>query len=243
MRQSQPVAEKKAWAPHFLGLLRESQPDYVINKKVRGIRVECLRPVEDGLIHSQNTICIHGIYRHGFAVLLSPAPPSSFLNSPFQAGGRLDDNFTIHRAFVRDLGAPSENHPRTPHDSHSWRSGTDDIVRKCTAAAEAHLPAVYRNWFRTAAPELLALLETTARLAPAWTTAPGPTESFVDLSLPDRAALDITVRDLANLRSPWYDRPKATRHALMVQCKPALFAAQLPYLDAMAGTLEAILRD
>jgi len=41
----------------------------------------------------------------------------------------------------------------------------------------------------------------------------------------------------------WYDRPKATRHALMVQGKPALLAAQLPYLDAMANTLEAILRD
>jgi len=29
----------------------------------------------------------------------------------------------------------------------------------------------------------------------------------------------------------------------MVQGKPALLAAQLPYLDAMANTLEAILRD
>ena len=238
MRQSEPADQKKkSWARHFLGLLQESHPAYTLNTRARGTRAECVRQADDGLFHSQNTICRHGSYRHGFAVLLSPElTKGPYLTNPFQAGGRFDPNHSISTAFFRDLvvSRGDASLPRAPHCSHSWRIGTDDIVRKCTAAAEEHLPALYRSWFRAAAPELLVLLETTAALAPGLAQMSG-------LAAP--RLLDVSLLDLASRRSAWHEQPKATRYAALVHSKPELFAAQLPYLDAMAGTLEAILRD
>ena len=236
MRQTQPADEKKTWARHFLGLLQESHPDYTRNPLARGTRAECLRQADDGLFHSQNTICRHGSYRHGFAVLLSPdLTKGPYLTHPFQAGGRFDAHYSISHAFFRDLGVSRGDAllPRAPHDSHSWRSGTDDIVRKCTAAAEEHLPALYRRWFRAAAPELLALLETTAALAPGLAQMSGHAAPRF---------LDVSLLDLANGRSAWYEQPRATRYASLVHSKPELFAALLPQLDAMAARLHSLLR-
>lgn len=236
MRESPPADKKKAWARHFLGLLQESHPDYTLNTRARGTRAECLRQADDGLFHSQNTICRRGRYSHGFAVLLSPEfTKGPFLTNPFQAGGRFDSNYSVSHAFFRDLvvSRGDDSLPRAPHASHSWRIGTDDIVRKCTAAAEEHLPALYRSWFRAAAPELLALLETTAALAPGLAQMSG-------LAAP--RFLDVSLLDLASRRSAWHDQPKATRYASLVHSKPELFAAQLPHLDAMASRLDALLR-
>ncbi len=237
MRTSQPTAEKKAWAPHFLGLVRETHPGYALNAKARGSRAECLRLADDGLFHSQNTLCRYGMYRHGFAVLLTPElTKGPYLTNPFQAGGRFDAHYTVSHAFSRDLVVSSRDTslPRAPHDTHHWRSGTDDIVRKCVAAAEEHLPALYRSWFRAAAPELLAIIEASASLAPALVQAPG-------LAAHTRFP-DVSLLDLANRRSAWHELPRQTRYCSLVHSKPELFAAQLPHLDAMASRLDALLR-
>ena len=85
--------------------------------------------------------------RHCFCLMLSPALAGPNMSSPLVAGGRFNHNHTIHDAFERDLQLPRAEWPNGLHSTHEWRSGTEEIVRRCTSNAEAYLAPFYRRLF------------------------------------------------------------------------------------------------
>lgn len=234
MRTSRPKDETRRWPAFFLSLLRERHPDYAPNAAAKGVLTECLRPAGDGLVWSQSTVWLRG-YHHCFAVLLAPAVGGP-LFSPFVAGGRFDHNRTIATAFERDLELPPRrpDRPRGLHSTHDWRDGTEEIVRSCTANAEAHLAPHYRRVVLGARPLLVELVAAARRHA---RDLDDP--AFVARYAPHRAAcLDVRMEDLAAPRAEWARIPAAEWGAALVAANAELYRAQLPYLDELASALE-----
>jgi hypothetical protein len=232
--------DARRWPRHFLGLLREAHPDYVLVPTPRAELTECVRTGADGLRHSQTTIRIRGNYAHGFAVMLTSPLPCTRLRSPFVAGGRFDHNFLIADAFEHDLGRPL-GHPDRPYGTHSchhWRSNADDIVRGCTTNAERYLAPHYRTLFQRAAPELMALLEAAAaHLGELDTPAFAHAHTRAEFGF-----LDLSPKDLAGGGGPWFARAAPARHLDYIARNPELFRLERARFDAMLGLLDDLRR-
>jgi hypothetical protein len=235
-RFAQPRPEKTRWPKAFLALLRESYPDYELNRLARGTITECLRRVE-GLLHSQSTVCHRGEYRHCFALSLTHLVTPS-LNSPFWLGARFDHNRTIFWAFEHDLHACVLGPQRVPglHSTHQWRAGTDDIVRKCTANAEVHLAPHYRSELLLARQLLLELL--TFLLAHR-----GVLDDPAFLSRyrrPLSTSQDLSLRHLAQPTADLQVLPLAERAAILVASGPEKFRPHIGELESIYGLVERL---
>jgi hypothetical protein len=158
------LAQSKETTAQFLAVLtqhlKQVNPGYMRNKHAKGIRYEFLREVEPGVYASHNVICERGTYYHGFCLTLHRHVPKLALYSPFTIGGRFNHNYSVNRAFQQDLGR-SPTDPVSPFrlsDSHRFRPGTEGIIHRCTAEAEAHLLPYYLSVWQRSRPALDALL-------------------------------------------------------------------------------------
>jgi hypothetical protein len=227
MRFAQPRSEKTRWPKSFLALLRESYQDYELNPLARGVKSECLRRV-DGVLHSQSTVCIRGVYHHCFGLSLTPLVVP-FLNSPFWLGGRFDHNHSIFRAFEHDLGASVRGPQRIPglHSTHQWRAGTDDVVRNCTTNAEVHLAPYYRRELLLAQPFFLEAL-TFLLTHPGALDDPGFLSGY---RVPLTVSRDLSLRHLAHPPADLQALPHTDRAAMLVATCADKFR---PHIDEIA---------
>ena len=156
-------------------------PAYQRNRLVKGIRHEYMRELQAGLFAIHSVICIKGTYHHCFCLFRHQVPVPPCLYSPFTAGGRCDHNYTVTTACHRDLGL-SPTDPAEPFRmsaSHRFRSGADQIIRRCLTEAEARLLPFYLSVWNAVQPKLEALLDfcattSTDAIAAHAATYPGP---------------------------------------------------------------------
>jgi len=230
-----PVAKDAKWPQQFLGLLHEAYPDYGLNRAAKGRFTECLRR-HGPVWYSQSTVCIRGQYSHCFAVTLTDTF-TTYLNSPFWAGARFDQQHTIFWAFERDLGTAvrGEGRHQGLHSTHSRRAGTDSVVRQCTANAERHLAPRYFAELQRGAPLLMDVLEVLM-------AKPGLLEDPDFLAAYTHAlseARDLSWRHLANPPGEWArfgpDLPKV----LAASCKEK-FAPHALEFERIHGQLACI---
>jgi hypothetical protein len=134
MRLSQAPGEAAEFIDIFGELVREVHPDYERNKAARGVRAEYCREIAPGVYASHNAYCKKGRYHHGFCLTLHKELPTPYLLSPFSVGGRFDHNHGVNMAFQLDL----KRHILLS-DSHAYRKGFEEIIRRCVSEAEAQL--------------------------------------------------------------------------------------------------------
>lgn len=241
MRLGQPKEEKRAWPPYLLSVVREVSSGYALNPLAKGMRTECLREVTPGGIFvSHNTICHRGTYHHGFGLALTPALPDPYLFSPFFMGGRFDHNLGVAMSFMKHVGlTPQDRRERgmSWHDSHQWRMGTEDIVRRCTQTAEQHLLPFYLDRVMASAESLRESLMTVSdglRLPEdelrqrAGTVAP--------------PSLDVSLYELTDPQHPWQRLPAPDRGYGLLLAKHALFLRVREMLPEMVQRLERTCR-
>lgn len=159
------ISQSKDVTKEFIALLESHlktiHPNYQRNPKVKGIRHEYYREIEDGLFAVHSVICIRATFHHCFCLSLHRTHPSPLLYSPFTVGGRSDHNYAITKACHIDIGLNPVD-PLSPFrmsDSHQFRSGSDRIVRRCTSEAEARLLPFYQSVWTKAKPALQALVD------------------------------------------------------------------------------------
>jgi hypothetical protein len=161
MRLSQPKETTKEFLALLESHLVSIHPSYRRNPKVKGIRHEYHRELEDGLFAIHSVICIRATFHHCFCLSLHHTPVGPYLYSPFTIGGRSDHNYTITSACHRDLGL-SPVDPVSPFrmsDSHRFRTGADRIIRRCTSEAEARLLPAYLTMWSQSKPPLRSLID------------------------------------------------------------------------------------
>ncbi len=161
MRLSQAPGEAAEFLQIFGAIAQETHADYAHNALARGVRTEFCREVATGIYASHNAYCKKGRYYHGFCLTLHKDLPNPYLHSPFTAGGRFDHNHSVSMAFQRDL----KEHI-TLSDSHSYRSGFEQIVRRCMAEAESQLLPHYLAVFNSSRESLKALADLIASETP-----------------------------------------------------------------------------
>ena len=150
---------KMKWSNEFIAILQNFNSDYKLNKNAKGKFTECLRECGP-YFYSQSTVFLNGQYCHCFSVSFTDQI-SEYLNSPFWAGARFNQNHTIFHAFERDLDAVVRGPDRMPgiHSTHSRRAGTEAIVQKCTENAEIYLAPHYISELKKSFPLLLRILK------------------------------------------------------------------------------------
>jgi hypothetical protein len=179
------LAQTKAARNEFVALLESHlatiHPTYQRNRHVKGIRHEYLRELQAGLFAIHSVICIKGTYYHCFCLSRHHAPVGPYLYSPFTVGGRCDHNYTVTKACHQDLGLSPTSliAPFRMSDSHRFRAGADQIVRRCLTEAEARLLPFYLSVWNEVRPALQALLDfcaatSTDAIAALAATYPGP---------------------------------------------------------------------
>ena len=225
IRIAQPIAEKRTWPKHFLSLVREISPSYELNKRVKGTTTECLREVvPGGVFASHNTFCKRGRYHHCFGITLSPILFAPYLHSPFFIGGRFDHNGGIAKAFMGHMGlTPDDRRERgmSWHDSHEWRLGTDDIVRRITQTAEQHLLPFYLRRLMDNSDNIKEML---ACILDALKLPEDELRKRVGNPLPSH--FDLSLYELTEPRHAWMAMPIPEKYyALTLIKRPALLAA------------------
>lgn len=152
--------ERAEWPKQFLAMVREKFPQYELNDCVRWPCTELVREV-DGLFHSQSSYRSDGgHYSHYFAVF-AHSPVARPASSPFMSGARFGGGCDIWNDFRSDLPALTSgpNRIRGIQSDHRRRPGSEDIIRGCTANAEAHLSPLHRKTLTKAAPILLRCID------------------------------------------------------------------------------------
>ncbi len=139
MSGTEPAKKTAAtWARAFEELLREGvHTDYRRNREYNGKFIECVRPLDSGLLVSQNCIAKRGFYYHCFALLLTPTClKGPWLFSPFHAGSRFDNNRVIQDQFFTEFGRAQRE---GLHSVHGWRKGAVELVTRACETAEGQL--------------------------------------------------------------------------------------------------------
>lgn len=237
MRLGQPIDEKQAWPKHFLSLVRELSPSYVLNTRVRGTRTECLRElIPGGVFVSHNTFCLRGTYHHCFGLALSTALPDPFLLSPLFIGGRFDHNLGIAMSFMRHVGLTPEDRRKRGmswHDTHQWRGGTDDIVRRCTQTAEQYLLPFYLDRIKASADSVRDLL---TYISGALVL---PEHELRRLAgAVDPRSLDLSLYELTDPAHSWQKHPVPDRYYALLLAKSRLFVAMREIIPETLSRLE-----
>lgn len=171
-RDAMTLSQSKAATKDFVAVLEAQlfaiNPAYERNRKVRGVRHEYTREIEDGVFAIHSVLCMRGTFYHCFCLSLHQSHTSQRLYSPFTAGGRCDHNYSVTTACHRDLGL-SPIDPVSPFlmsDSHHFRKGADRIVQRCTAEAEARLLPFYHSVWRELRLPLNELLQLASTATP-----------------------------------------------------------------------------
>ena len=253
MRTGQPKEEQRAWPRHFLSLARELSSGYELNPRLRGTRTECLREiVPGGVIMSQNTICFRGMYHHCFGLALAPLLPVPYLqtHSPFFIGGRFDHNLGFGMSFMRHMGLTPEDrreHGMSWHDSHEWRPGTDDVLRRSMRTAEQYLLPFYLRRLTAAAgsiQELLAVALDTARISDDKLRKRAGSVDLQRLELPaDLQFRDLGLFELTDPDHVWQTLPVPERYYALVLAERPMFLSMLEMIPDMAQRLERTIAD
>ena len=168
MQLSQTKEVAKEFVAVFEAHLSTIHPAYQRNREVKGIRHEYVREIESGLFSVHSVLCIRGTYYHCFCLSRHHSHPGPHLYSPFTVGGRCDHNYSVTRACHRDLGL-SPVDPVAPFrmsDSHRFRNGADQIIRRCTTEAESRLLPYYLSVWAETRDALQALLDYSAATSP-----------------------------------------------------------------------------
>jgi hypothetical protein len=119
------------------------------------------------------------------------------------------------------------------HDTHQWRAGTDDIVRRCTQTAEQYLLPFYLGRLTVAADsihELLALVLDALQM---------PEEDLQKhAGTVDRRPLDLSLYELTDPRHAWQSLPVPDKYFALVCAKRSLFLATREMILDMLRRLE-----
>jgi hypothetical protein len=253
MRLGQPKEEKRTWPKHLLSLARELSPDYELNRRVNGSRTECLRElVPGGVFVSQNTICSRGRYHHCFGLVLAPLLPVPYLqtHSPFFIGGRFDHNLGFGMSFMRQMGLTPQDraeHGMSWHDSHEWRPGTDEVLRRSMRTAEQYLLPFYLRRLTAAAGSILELLTfvlDSARMSEKDLRKRAGAVDFRTLDVPaDLQFRGLGLFELTDPDHPWQTLSVPERYYALVLAEREMFLSMLEMIPDMRQRLERTVAD
>ena len=239
MRLGQPKEEKRTWPRHLLSLINELSPDYELNKLAKGCRTECLRElVPGGVLVSHNTFCLRGCYYHCFGLALSPALSDPYLHSPYFIGGRFDHNLSVSKSFMSHMNlSPQDRREREMswHDSHQWRVGADDIVRRCTKTAEQYLLPFYLGRLATSVNGLLELLEVVGEAVLLSEGELQERSGAIDLR-----GLDLGLFELTSPEHAWQRMPVPEKYYALAAEKRDLFLATRDSIPRILGRLKSV---
>lgn len=148
------------WKKQCLGILQRLNPNYSLNKNVKGRFIEFIRNDDTGAFVSLNFLRIRDTYHLCYAISLTTKLVSP-LYHPFLAGSRFDNNATICRIFLNDLGLfhIDEKCPKGIWSSGEWRSNTLERLERGFQLPEEYLYPYYRNKLHDGKDMLLQLFK------------------------------------------------------------------------------------
>jgi hypothetical protein len=237
-RMKQASGEAAEFQQRFEQIVKDLHPDYERNKLVRGIRLEFLRELLPGVFASHNALCKKGTYFHGFCITLHREFPGPYLISPLVIGGRFNHNNSTKLAYFRDI-EPTRKWPFGESnftDSHSYRTGWDGIVQKCTRVAEERMLPHYLAKVMQNKEPLLHILEMLLALG----EIPTDTMKGHGLPVPTGGPGDYDMQwFVARYRSAGKDRDHFLSN--IIHSKPELFnkVRQMKTLPDLLGTLRS----
>lgn len=148
------------WKKRCLGILQEINPGYRVNKDAKGRFIEFIRNDDTGAFVSLNFLRVRDTYHLCFAISLTTKLISP-LYHPLLAGSRFDNNATICRRFLSDLGLThtDEKCPKGIWSSGEWRSNTLERLKRGFQLPEEYLYPYYRSKLHEGKASLLQLIK------------------------------------------------------------------------------------
>lgn len=155
------------WKKKCLEILKKINPDYRLNKNMKGKFIEYIRQDESGAFVSLNFIRIREVYHLCFAISLT-CKPTTYLNHPMIAGSRFDHNTTIYRLFLKDLNLfrTDEKCPKGIWSFGEWKSNTMERLESGLSLPDEYLYPYYRTQLHNGKERLLELFKRAKEFVP-----------------------------------------------------------------------------
>lgn len=161
----------KEWINNCLQILKEINPNYRLNKNVKGTFIEFIREDYSGIFISVNfyrkRVFGEDTYHLCFGLSLT-SKDTFFLEHPLLAGSRFDTNDTIWSLLSKHLRIfpGDKRYPKGVWSIGEWQSNTMELLKMGLAIPEEYLLPFYQNILKGGKERLLNLFNRAAEIVP-----------------------------------------------------------------------------
>lgn len=161
----------KEWIKNCLTILQDSNPNFRLNKDVKGTCIEFIREDYSGIFVSVNFLRKRVLGKDTYYLCFGLSLTSKdtiFLNHPLLVGSRFDNNGTIWHLFTEHLGITPQNegYPKGVWSFGEWRSNTMEHLKRGLIIPEEYLLPYYQKILKNGKERLLALFKRASEIVP-----------------------------------------------------------------------------